>query len=180
MLQHNYLNLIKLNRKYAFTLLFIVFLVFIDLLSKFLARTYLSMQEPITIIPKLIDFVLAFNKGISFGWFAHSGFFGWLMLALLTTVVVGYILWLFLRYFRSLSTLNLVAFSFLIGGALGNGWERVKDGLVTDFILYRLGDQVLFVNNLADHFISLSIVLFVIDQILRSKKRPSSSDAAGF
>ena len=79
--------------------------------------------------------VLTWNTGISYGWFQQEGPFGqWALLALKAVAVA--LLWIWLS--RAGSRLAAVSLGLIIGGALGNGIDRLAYGAVMDFALLHI------------------------------------------
>jgi signal peptidase II len=82
-----------------------------------------------------VDLVLTWNTGISYGWFQQEGPFGqWALLAL--KVVAVALLWLWLA--KASSRLSAIALGLIVGGAIGNGIDRLIYGAVVDFVLLYL------------------------------------------
>jgi signal peptidase II len=98
-----------------------------------------------------LDFVLTWNTGISYGLFPQESDLGRLVLLALKTGAVV-ILWVWLA--RAESRLTAVALGLIIGGALGNGIDRVAYGAVMDFVLFHITTPTVnftwYVFNLAD------------------------------
>jgi signal peptidase II len=79
--------------------------------------------------------VLTWNKGISYGWFQQDGPFGqWPLLALKGVAVA--LLWIWLS--RATDRLTALALGLIVGGALGNGIDRLAYGAVVDFALLHI------------------------------------------
>jgi signal peptidase II len=82
-----------------------------------------------------LDFVLIWNTGISYGLLRQDGALGrWALLAITGVVVV--VLWIWLS--RSSSRLTAVALGLIVGGAIGNGIDRLAYGAVADFVLLHI------------------------------------------
>lgn len=98
-----------------------------------------------------LDLVLTWNTGISYGLFPQESDLGRLVLLALKTGAVV-ILWVWLA--RAESRLTAVALGLIIGGALGNGIDRVAYGAVMDFVLFHITTPTVnftwYVFNLAD------------------------------
>ena len=78
------------------------------------------------------DLVLAWNTGISYGWFADSGDTAQLILiAVKVAAVVALAIWMA----KAESALATIALGLIIGGAIGNGVDRLAYGAVVDFVL---------------------------------------------
>jgi len=86
-------------------------------------------------VTPFFDLELAWNVGISFGWFQNDGF---LAQALLTTIKAVAVVVLAIWMARSRTWLATVALGLIIGGALGNAIDRVAYGAVVDFALFHV------------------------------------------
>lgn len=107
----------------------------IDQLSKF-AIVELVMQPPEDIyVTSFLNIVLSFNKGISFGMLS-SYVEGSFVISFLTSAVAGF-LFVWMLYAKTLS--QTMAIGLMIGGAVGNIFDRMRQGAVTDFIDLYLG-----------------------------------------
>ena len=98
-----------------------------------------------------LDFVLTWNTGISYGLFPQESDFGrFVLLALKAGAVV--ILWVWLA--RAETRLTALSLGLIIGGALGNGIDRLAYGAVMDFVLFHITTPTFsftwYVFNLAD------------------------------
>jgi signal peptidase II len=97
------------------------------------------------------DLVLAWNQGISFGWFQNDGPVAQtVLMAVKAVAVVVLAVWMA----RSRTLLATVALGLIIGGAVGNGIDRFVYGAVVDFALFhvQIGENTFnwYVFNLAD------------------------------
>lgn len=139
--------------------LFIAALVFmIDQWSK-LSILELDMQArlPINILP-IFDIVLAWNPGISFSLFSDSGEIGRYLLILLSLgLSLVFIIWML----KSLDIIFIMAMGFIVGGALGNGFDRIIHGQVVDFLYFHYQKFTFPVFNIADCAITLGGILYV-------------------
>ena len=116
--------------------LYILICIFLDLLSKHLALTYLNHSTPIEFIP-FIDFYLTFNSGIAFGFLDLGSRVMSNMLTFAGILIVAYMLLLLKNENDSTKKLAL---SIIIGGALGNIFDRLPDGYVTDFLHLKINN----------------------------------------
>ena len=122
----------------------------------------------------VLDLVLAWNTGISYGLLPQESDLGrWLLVAF--KLAAAALLWVWLA--RAQSKLLAVALGLLIGGAVGNAIDRVLFGAVIDFLLLRLdavGLRFPYVFNLADAAITLGVVLMLCDSLFpeRAAKAP--------
>jgi signal peptidase II len=124
-----------------------------------------------TLIPGLVDFRPALNRGVSFSLLAQDGVIGrYLLIALLVIVVivVAVMAW------RAATPLASLGFGLILGGALGNLRDRFfLHGAVFDFLSVHLGTLMLFVCNFADIAISAGAVLFILDSVLVKQRSTS-------
>ena len=106
------------------------------------------------------DFVLAFNRGAAFSFLAeHSGWQRWFFIVL----ALGVSVWLLgLIWQHRRERLLPFAFSFIIGGALGNVIDRFNLGKVVDFLSFHAGPYYWPAFNLADSAIVLGVGLMLI------------------
>jgi signal peptidase II len=134
----------------------------------------LARRGFVPILPT-IDFVLTWNKGISYGLFQQNSDLGqWALVAFKLIAVVA--LWIWLA--RAGSRLTAVALGLIIGGALGNVIDRIAHGAVADFILFHIETAIWqfrwYVFNLADAAIVVGVVLLLYEALFppRAAKAP--------
>ena len=138
--------------------LVILFLIVIDLVSKFVAEENLVFGEAIPLIP-ILDLLLVFNSGIAFSIFDFNNNVFSFGLSLLGLMIVYYLHSLYKSEESSINRLSLI---LIIAGALGNILDRLPDGVVTDFLLFHVGNTSFFIFNFADAFISIGAALFFL------------------
>ncbi len=106
----------------------------------------IAERQPVRITP-FFDLVLAWNRGVSYGWFATTSQSGrWILVAIMGAIVAVLAVWLV----RATDRLSAVSLGFLIGGALGNILDRIIHGAVADFFFFHVGSFHWYVFNLAD------------------------------
>jgi len=125
-------------------------------------------REPIVLAP-FLNLALRWNQGISFSLFQQDTTAGRMVLlgfTLATTIFLAAWLW------RTHDRLAALALGAIIGGALGNGVDRLIYGAVVDFLdLHALGRNF-FVFNVADAAINVGVGLLLIDAMLGARTRP--------
>ena len=102
-------------------------IVALDLATKALARSELRFGEPVGVLP-FLDLTLGFNRGVAFGLLNDTG--GLLVLVVTAAISLMFGLW-FWREPRAVTRLGL---ALVLGGALGNFFDRLSRGDVTDFL----------------------------------------------
>ena len=148
--------------------------VLLDLGSKQLADIYLDYADPNPLLP-VFDLTLLYNRGAAFSFLSDaSGWQRWLfaMIAVLVSTVI--VVWL-RRIERKHWWLGF-ALSMILGGALGNLYDRVVQGYVIDFISLHYQSYYFPAFNLADSAITLGAVVLIIDMLFLEAKRTSSKE----
>lgn len=132
----------------------------LDQLSKYCVATALHPGESVRVLP-FFDLVLWFNKGAAFSFLAAES--GWQRAFFIGIAVVAavVIVWL-LRGHRG-EMLFCGALALILGGALGNLWDRVVLGHVVDFLLFHAGGYYWPAFNVADSAITLGAAMIIID-----------------
>jgi signal peptidase II len=145
--------------------------VVLDRWTKRLVATHIAMYSHIQIIPGFFRLTHTENTGAAFSLFADSTSH-WkttmlIAFSLLAMVVVSVLLW---KQTRPL-TITSVALSMILGGAVGNLWDRLARGRVIDFLLLYIKRYQWPVFNLADSAIVVGATLLVLE-ILFHKSPP--------
>lgn len=135
--------------------------------------TDLVLSQPWRLGP-FADFVVVWNRGVSYGLFQQEGGLGrWLLVALSLAAALGLGVWML----RSHSRLLAVALGLIVGGALGNAVDRAAYGAVFDFVHLHAGGWSWYVFNVADAAIVAGVVGLVLDS-LRPNGRGATQEGA--
>jgi signal peptidase II len=118
-------------------------------------------------VTPFFDLVLAWNIGISFGWFQNDNALAQIaLMAVKVVAVIALAIWMA----RSQTLLATVALGLIIGGAVGNGIDRLAYGAVVDFALFhvQIGGNTFnwYVFNLADVAIVAGVVARLYDSFV--------------
>ena len=150
----------------ALHFLLALLIVLLDRWSKRAVAGRIAMYRQIQIIPGFFRLTHTENTGAAFSLFADSPshwktamLIGFSMLAM---VIVTILLW---KQTRAL-TITGVALSLILGGAVGNLWDRVASGRVVDFLLFYVKRYEWPVFNLADSAIVIGAGLLVLEILL--------------
>jgi len=145
----------------------LLILVLFDQLSKTYLISYLK-TEPNFILEILpfLDFVYAWNYGISFGLFKQYYQYSNYVLLVLNSFIVMYLISMLVK---SESKLSIYGLNLIISGAIGNLVDRIIRGAVFDFIYFNYQDFSFPAFNLADSFISIGAALFIYDYFFKKK-----------
>lgn len=144
----------------------IIFLSLItDQLSKWLILSSSVVYQPQTVLP-FLDFTLVWNRGISYGLFSQNSFVAQYGFAILSLLISLYFMYLISTTKSKFYALGL---GLVVGGALGNGLDRVLHGAVVDFISPHYQDYYWYVFNLADIWITLGCILVLFDSFFQKE-----------
>ncbi len=141
----------------------------IDQVSKAHFEGSLEMFQQIVVIPDYFSWTLAYNTGAAFSFLADGG--GWQRwLFALIAVVVSAVLVVWLKRLGRDDTWLAIALALVLGGALGNLYDRIALGHVIDFILVHWQNRWYFpAFNFADSAITVGAIMLALD-MFKSKK----------
>ena len=150
------------------SLTFIMFLAFIDYLSKALVKEYL--KNDYYEWNEFIAFHILYNKGIAFSLFNSESLLINTAITIIISFIILFILYIFLRDFSELIKIELLGYMLILGGAIGNFLDRMSNGSVLDFIILNY-NQIYFpaIFNIADILISFGAFLLIYSYIFISK-----------
>lgn len=115
-------------------------------------------KQPVTVTP-FFDLVLAWNRGISYSLFTTDSAKGpWILLAVTLAATLLLAVWLW----RTDQPWTAVALGLLIGGALGNAYDRFAYGAVVDFVHLHAGNFSWYIFNGADVAICTGVAVLLL------------------
>ena len=146
--------------------LVIIILVFIfDRLSKIKIIDYELSRESV-FINDYLNLNLVWNTGIAFGLFSQNANFYYHAISFLIFMVIVFLFYLTIKA----NFIDKISFSLIIGGALGNFYDRVYYYAVPDFIDFHINDFHWFTFNIADIFITVGVVVLIVKDLTLNKK----------
>lgn len=139
----------------------------VDQLSKWFILDRLTDVHRTVPVTSFLNFVLVWNKGVTFGLFNHGRerFLPYLFIAIALIIVFFLARWLY----RTTSVTVALALGGLMGGAVGNAIDRFRYGAVVDFLDFYYGSYHWYAFNIADAAIVTGVALLLIDGIVRGK-----------
>jgi signal peptidase II len=160
-------------RKYHFLIAFAV--LALDRLSKWAISHRLSLHDSIPVIPGFFRIVHAENPGAAFGLFADSPA-EWkvtllILFSLIALLIVSALLW---KSSHRLTSTG-IGLALILGGAVGNLWDRLVSKHVVDFLLFYIGRYQWPAFNVADSAIVVGAGLLVFEILFT--KSPSQKPA---
>ena len=113
-----------------------------------------------------LNIVLIWNKGIAFGLFSFNETHLYNILSLIISFIIIIVI------IMSLRTQGFKRYSLLmvVGGALGNLYDRIFFNAVPDFIDFHIGEFHWFIFNVADMFISLGVIFMILYELIDNNK----------
>ena len=154
------------NRSNIICILLIVLIFLIDRFSKIKVINYILSNNSSIYVNNFLNLDLVWNTGIGFGLFSLEGGALYHFISLIIFIVI-----LGLIFFIIKSSLwsEKFLYSMILGGALGNFYDRALYFAVPDFIDIHFNDYHWFTFNIADIFISVGIILLVIKEVKYKK-----------
>ncbi|OUW74054.1 MAG: signal peptidase II [Pelagibacteraceae bacterium TMED216] len=154
-------NLKDILRKNIFTSLIILLCFFIDRLTKI---QILKLNPDINkiFINDYVNIDLVWNTGIGFGLLSLNSNFFYHLVSIVIFVIIVFIFFLMIKS----NIFEKYFYAIIIGGAIGNFYDRVVYFAVPDFIDLHYKDFHWFTFNFADIFITLGVILILIYEIL--------------
>ena len=139
----------------------------LDRISKAVVQAYVSPWETVPVIPGFFNVIHTQNRGAAFGILSEQPA-GWRIALLVgvsgaVTAAVAWLLWRATNAQAAESRLTRTALSLVLGGALGNLYDRVGSGVVTDFLDFYAGSHHWHTFNLADSAITTGALLLAFD-----------------
>jgi signal peptidase II len=157
-------------RKYVLLIAGVV--LALDRFSKWIIARTIPLHDSIQVIPGFFKLTHVTNGGAAFGLFSDAPselrIVFLIFFSLLALIVVSALLW------RHPHGLNSTAFalSLILGGALGNLWDRVLAGHVVDFLEFYIGQYVWPDFNIADSAIVVGAAILMVEILFAPKHHP--------
>lgn len=148
--------------------IFTIFLAFAaDQLSKFVIDTRAVVSHHI-VCNDYFNLVKVWNTGVSFSMFNNHGTLGTVVLSTVS-LVVSVILLNWMRH--ETNRLKIISLGMIIGGALGNVFDRIRFGAVLDFLDFHYETHHWPAFNLADSFICVGAFILIIWELFYGRKK---------
>ncbi len=159
-------NKIKIRKIdiYSFALILLIFVL--DRLSKIYVIELIRSQEKEIFLYDFLNLTLNWNTGVAFGLLSSNANLLYHLVSALILLIIAYLIYLMVIADNS----GKIILSLIIGGAIGNLYDRLTYFAVPDFIDFHIEDFHWFTFNVADIFISIGILLMVIKEFILKKK----------
>ena len=146
---------------------FVAFLFLIDRVSKiWIIKKSQEIMGNEIFSSRFINFELIWNKGIAFGLFSLDGGMFYQLISLLIFFIVIILIYFILKS----NGVEKFGFILILGGALGNLFDRIFYKAVPDFIDLHINSFHWFIFNIADIFITFGVICLILVEIFFKKK----------
>ena len=150
------------SRKNIFYALIVIFIFLLDRFSKIYILNYVEENGNIDIyVNSFLNLILVWNTGIGFGLFSSEG----TLFYNLITILIVFINIIIIYFIKTAEDYRIYFFLIILGGSLGNLFDRVYYFAVPDFIDINYKGFHWFIFNVADIFISIGIICLIISEL---------------
>lgn len=151
----------------------------LDRITKAVIKAHVSPWETFPVIPGFFNIVHTENPGIAFGLLSDAtGLWRNIVLIGFSAAVLIAISFVLLKSGSSHSLLIRAGLAFVLGGALGNLYDRIVNGTVTDFVEWHAGPHYFPAFNVADSAITVGACLLLLDMWWAKERRVSHASEA--
>jgi signal peptidase II len=159
----------KINFKKILSNLIIILAVFMaDRVSKAYILKIAELENVVDIyLNPYLNFYLIWNKGIAFGLLSFDGNFIYNIITLLIIMITLVVLLMIIKN----KGIKKYALLLVMGGSLGNLFDRIYYSAVPDFIDFHINNFHWFIFNVADIFITLGIICLIFAEIFDNNKK---------
>ena len=156
-----------IKKQLIFNFLLILFIFFLDRISKIYILNLAENLNKLDIkINSFLNIILVWNTGIGFGLFQFDTSLIYNVITILIIIINIVIVYMLIKS----DVLHKILFSMILGGSLGNLYDRVYYNSVPDFIDLNYNGYHWFVFNVADIFISLGIIALIFLELFIKTK----------
>ena len=157
-----------LNKKLTIQFFVISFIFILDRVTKeYVISFYEKNYDSDIFNSKFLNITLVWNEGIAFGLFSfdEKSFYHFL------TFIIGVVIIVILFMIKQNKGLKKYSLSMILGGALGNFYDRITYNAVPDFIDFHIGNFHWFIFNVSDIFITIGILGMILLELTTNNKK---------
>lgn len=147
-----------------------ILVILVDFFSKYMVSKLMTINETIDLIDNFFRITYVKNTGAAFSIFSNNT----ILVIIISVVIIGFLLFYIYKN-KGNNKLENVSYAFILGGAIGNLIDRLVYGYVIDFLDFEILSYDAPIFNLADTFIVIGVILFLINT-LRSRYDGNSSE----
>ena len=138
-----------------------ILVILVDFFSKYIVSKLMTVNETITLINNFFRITYVKNTGAAFSFFSNNT----ILVIIISVVVIGFLLFYIYKN-KGNNKLENVSYAFILGGAIGNLIDRLVYGYVIDFLDFEILSYDAPIFNLADTFIVIGVLLFLINTLI--------------
>lgn len=170
----------RINRliKFFFSLVIILCNISCDQITKEKVRNEISKNEIINVIDDNFILTKVENAGAAMGLGENLRPELKIILLQISPLLVLLFMFVYIIREKNISKLNLVAFSFIIGGGIGNIYDRILYNSVTDFMYLEFGELHTGIFNMADVSVVIGTLLILLNTILSEMNKKQLNKAS--
>ena len=159
------MNLLKHKLKYFVVAIIIIA---VDLYTKHYANTHLNFAQPYE-VTSFFNLTLLYNHGAAFSFLSNDQTSWQLIMFACISLIATVVLIVMIIRQPATAKLNLISFSMILGGALGNFYDRAFRGFVIDFLDFHIGNYHWPAFNVADSAITCGVMLLIFASFFTKK-----------
>ena len=158
----------KKNRIFFLNLLIVIIIFLIDRVSKtHVINLFEDLNSQQIFITSFLNIYLIWNEGIAFGLFSSESKSIYNFITILIIIINLFIIYILFK----LNDVRKYFFLVVLGGSLGNLYDRLIYNAVPDFIDFHVGDLHWFIFNPADIFISVGVICLILVEFFSKNKK---------
>ena len=156
----------KIFSKETMVSLLVFFFVFIFDRATKVAIINHQLKNQSIFVNDYLNFELVWNTGIGFGLLSQNADIYYHLISLVIFSVIVFLIYLLIKS----NLIEKILFSLILGGAIGNFYDRLIYYAVPDFIDFHVNDFHWFTFNIADIFITIGIIMIIAKDLKKKKK----------
>ena len=141
----------------------ILLVLALDLVSKYLAQTYLANAAAVSIIPNFFELTYVINTGAAWSILEGQRTF---FIVISSAVSIGLIYYLI----KEKEPLMSLAVSLMLAGTVGNLYDRIFFGFVRDMLSFNFFGYQYPVFNIADSALVIGVILIIVDMVIKERR----------
>ncbi len=158
----------KKNKFFFFNLSIVIIIFLIDRISKIhVINLFDTLNDQQIFIASFLNLYLIWNEGIAFGLLSFDNNEIYNFITFFITIINIIIIYILIK----INDFRRYFFSIILGGSLGNLFDRLVYNAVPDFIDFHIGNLHWFIFNLADIFITIGVICLILDEFIFKSKR---------
>ena len=158
--------MVETIKKNILNLILILSIFLLDRISKWIVLNFEELYgiKNYALTP-FLNFELIWNKGIAFGLLSFDKVIFYHIITIIIFIIVIVLMFLFTKS----NGLEKYSYIFILGGALGNLYDRILYNAVPDFIDFHINNFHWFIFNIADIFITIGVLCLICVEVFKKK-----------